>query len=78
MRLYTIGHCNRSLDRLLALLAAPGVRQLLADAALLRGAGVWHILGDRVIAHELTPFAETSGTRITYPFSLQAGAGEER
>ncbi len=46
-------------------------RSLLADALSVRGMEVRHIMGPGVWQpHSLTPFAEVSGTRITYPFAL--------
>lgn len=42
-------------------------RQLLADAFLVRGFAVRHILDDRCEAHRLPPFARPDGTRIVYP-----------
>lgn len=43
-------------------------RSLIADALVVRGAAVEHILGpDRRQPHGLTPFAQVHGTRITYP-----------
>ncbi len=47
-------------------------RSLIADALLVRGVSVVHIMGKTsVIAHALTRFARVDGTRVTYP------AGEE-
>ena len=43
-------------------------RSLLADALMVRGVRVEHILsGVRCRPHTLTPFARVEGTRITYP-----------
>jgi hypothetical protein len=43
-------------------------RTLIADALLVRGVGVEHILSPtRRQEHRLTPFARAEGTRITYP-----------
>jgi len=43
-------------------------RSLLADALIVRGAGVAHITGPgHASAHRLTPFAETAGHILTYP-----------
>jgi uncharacterized protein (DUF488 family) len=43
-------------------------RRLVADALVVRGHTVRHIMGaGRELAHELTPFAVVDGTRITYP-----------
>jgi len=47
-------------------------RQLISDAATVRGVEVRHIVGpgeSRV--HALTVFAEAVGTHLTYPFTLQ-------
>ncbi len=46
-------------------------RSLLADALIVRGMEVRHIMGPGAWqSHTLTPFAEVSGTRIIYPFAL--------
>jgi uncharacterized protein (DUF488 family) len=43
-------------------------RRLLADALLVRGWSVRHILGsERAPEHELTEFAQVDGERLTYP-----------
>jgi uncharacterized protein (DUF488 family) len=43
-------------------------RSLIADALLVRGARVEHIVGrGRASEHRLTPFAQVDGLRITYP-----------
>ncbi len=43
-------------------------RSLIADALLVRGVAVEHILGPGPTkAHALTPFAVVEGTRVTYP-----------
>lgn len=43
-------------------------RSLVADALVVRGARVRHIIsGNRTQPHALTPFARTEGKRITYP-----------
>jgi uncharacterized protein (DUF488 family) len=42
-------------------------RQLLADAFLVRGWSVLHILDDHCETHRLTPFARPSGTQLLYP-----------
>ena len=51
-------------------------RRLLADALLVRGHEVCHIMGpERATAHELTEFAHVDGGRLTYPprqLSLEA------
>jgi uncharacterized protein (DUF488 family) len=45
-------------------------RSIIADALLVRGISVQHILGsERLQAHSLTPFARVERTRITYPNS---------
>jgi uncharacterized protein (DUF488 family) len=46
-------------------------RQLLADAFLVRGWAVRHILDDDCEAHRLPPFAVPSGTRILYPAGVK-------
>lgn len=58
--------------RRVALMCAEAVpwrchRQLLADAFLVRGWGVRHILEDRCEAHRLPPFARVEGRRLLYP-----------
>ncbi len=48
-------------------------RSLIADALLVRGAQVAHIMGKGVPKpHELTRFARVSGTRVLYPAPEQA------
>jgi uncharacterized protein (DUF488 family) len=42
-------------------------RSLVADALLASGREVFDIIGDRVSAHRMTPFAHVNGTRVTYP-----------
>ncbi|HOI17868.1 MAG TPA: DUF488 domain-containing protein [Geobacteraceae bacterium] len=43
-------------------------RSLIADALLVRGARVIHIIGKgKLIVHELTPFARIDGVTVTYP-----------
>jgi uncharacterized protein (DUF488 family) len=42
-------------------------RSLVADALLACGAEVFDIIGERVSAHRMTPFARVNGTRVTYP-----------
>lgn len=62
-------------QRRLALMCAEGDwrrchRQLVADALLVRGAVVLHILPDgRLEEHRLSPLARVAGTRLTYPGS---------
>ena len=46
-------------------------RQLLADAFLIRGFSVRHIMGDGCHEHHLPPFAISKGTKIFYPASPQ-------
>jgi uncharacterized protein (DUF488 family) len=47
-------------------------RSLVADALLVRGVEVRHVLGPgRAQAHTLTPFAHVDAGRITYPASTQ-------
>jgi uncharacterized protein (DUF488 family) len=55
-------------------------RQLLADALLVRGWSVRHILDDRCEAHVLPPFAKPDGSRILYPADGEArrSAGSPR
>lgn len=46
-------------------------RSLIADALVVRGIKVRHIMGTgKWQAHRLTPFASAQGTRVTYPFML--------
>ena len=46
-------------------------RSLIADALLVRGLEVAHILGPtRLQPHSLTPWARVEGVRITYPTLL--------
>ena len=60
-------------DQQVALMCAEAVpwrchRSLIADALLVRGVSVQHILGSsRLHAHSLTPWAVVDGTRIRYP-----------
>jgi uncharacterized protein (DUF488 family) len=43
-------------------------RSLIADALLVRGVRVVHILGKaKLVIHELTPFARIDGVTVTYP-----------
>jgi uncharacterized protein (DUF488 family) len=42
-------------------------RSLVADALLASGQEVFDIIGGRVSAHRMTPFARVDGTRVTYP-----------
>ena len=46
-------------------------RQLLADAFLVRGWTVRHILDDGCHAHKLPPFAKVEGTSIFYPGAVE-------
>lgn len=49
-------------------------RSLVADALVVRGARVEHIIsGNRTQPHALTPFALTDGERITYPAAGPGG-----
>ncbi|AKU93241.1 DUF488 family protein [Vulgatibacter incomptus] len=51
-------------------------RSLVSDALVVRGARVFHIVGDeRVLPHELTSFARVDGDRITYPSEEDEDAG---
>jgi uncharacterized protein (DUF488 family) len=48
-------------------------RSLIADALSVRGVEVRHIMGPgKIQLHALTGFAHVEGTRITYPFALEA------
>jgi uncharacterized protein (DUF488 family) len=47
-------------------------RQLLADAFLVRGWSVRHILDDGCHEHKLPPFATRQGARIHYPGSTES------
>ena len=66
-----------SRDRNVAVMCAEAVpwrchRSLIADALLVRGAGVTHILGHgRTQPAALTPFARVEDGRITYPGPVQ-------
>jgi uncharacterized protein (DUF488 family) len=47
-------------------------RSLIGDALTVRGVEVRDIMGpDKTPLHQLTPFAEVHGSRITYPFTLE-------
>ncbi|MGH8403307.1 MAG: DUF488 family protein, partial [Gammaproteobacteria bacterium] len=47
-------------------------RSLIADALMVRGIEVRHIMGpDKWQVHKRTPFAEVKGMHITYPFALE-------
>jgi uncharacterized protein (DUF488 family) len=47
-------------------------RGLIADALLVRGIGVTHVIGPgRTQPHALTPFAHVEGDRVTYPGPVQ-------
>lgn len=53
-------------------------RSLIADALLVRGACVAHIMGkDALKIHELTPFARIAGTSLLYPALDQPGEGND-
>ena len=73
-RLLELGH-----DRAVAVMCAEAVpwrchRSLIADALLVRGSEVRHLLGPgRSQVHALTPFAVVEGDRITYPAPAQRG-----
>jgi uncharacterized protein (DUF488 family) len=60
-------------DRTLAIMCAEAVpwrchRSLVADALLVRGVEVRHIMSERAAKpHQLTRFARVEGLRITYP-----------
>jgi uncharacterized protein (DUF488 family) len=59
-------------SRRIALMCAEAVperchRRLLADAFTVRGWSVLHVLDGGCAAHQLTPFARPSGTRLLYP-----------
>ncbi|HXG52051.1 MAG TPA: DUF488 domain-containing protein [candidate division Zixibacteria bacterium] len=51
-------------------------RQLLADAFVVRGWRVRHILDDGCREHRLPPFARPEGTRIFYPAAAATPGGE--
>ena len=53
-------------------------RRLLADAFMVRGWSVRHVLDGGCAAHQLTPFACPSGTRILYLAARTGGAGGMR
>ncbi len=53
-------------------------RQLLADAFLVRGFSVRHILDDGCHEHHLPPFATPKGTKIFYPTSPQLELTKQR
>ena len=53
-------------------------RQLLADAFLVRGFSVRHIMDDGCHAHSLPPFAMPKGTKIFYPASPQLELTRQR
>jgi uncharacterized protein (DUF488 family) len=52
-------------------------RQLLADAFLVRGWSVRHILDDRCVAHRLPAFARPEGSRILYPKEPRSRGSEK-
>jgi uncharacterized protein (DUF488 family) len=52
-------------------------RQLLADAFLVRGWTVRHILDRGCEPHRLTPFAEVQGARVRYPASRASFPGPD-
>ncbi|MRR55150.1 MAG: DUF488 domain-containing protein [Deltaproteobacteria bacterium] len=52
-------------------------RSLIADALMVRGVSVAHIMGKaKLVAHELTSFARTHGTTIIYPAEEQREEGQ--
>lgn len=53
-------------------------RQLLADAFLVRGFSVRHIMDDGCHEHRLPPFAISKGTQIFYPASPQLELAQQR
>jgi uncharacterized protein (DUF488 family) len=53
-------------------------RQLLADAFLVRGFSVRHIMDDGCHPHSLPPFAMPKGTKIFYPASTQLELSRQR
>jgi uncharacterized protein (DUF488 family) len=53
-------------------------RQLLADAFLVRGFSVRHIMDDGCYEHRLPPFAIPKGTEIFYPASPQLDLTKQR
>jgi uncharacterized protein (DUF488 family) len=53
-------------------------RQLLADAFLVRGFSVRHIMDDGCHEHRLPPFAISKGTQIFYPASPQLELTQQR
>jgi uncharacterized protein (DUF488 family) len=66
----------RARERTVTLMCAEAVpwrchRQLLADAFLIRGFSVRHIMDDGCHEHHLPPFAVSKGTKIFYPASAQ-------
>lgn len=51
-------------------------RSLIADALLVRGVEVFHIMGrNSLVAHELTPFARVTGMTVTYPLETHDDRG---
>jgi hypothetical protein len=67
------------LPRPLAMMCAEAVpwrchRSLVADALLVRGIVVSHIIGvSRASPHQLTGFAKVDGDRLTYPAAKEPG-----
>jgi uncharacterized protein (DUF488 family) len=53
-------------------------RQLLADAFMVRGSSVQHIMDDGCHEHHLPPFAIPNGTQILYPASPQLELTKQR
>jgi uncharacterized protein (DUF488 family) len=70
------------LPRPLAMMCAEAVpwrchRSLVADALLVRGIVVSHIIGvSRASPHQLTSFAKVEGVRLTYPGATEPGPKE--
>ena len=79
--LYTVGHSTRALGELItmgrshrtAIMCAEAVpwrchRSLIADALVIRGVHVIHILDEHASrSHQMTPWAQVEGLEITYP-----------
>jgi hypothetical protein len=81
----TVGHSDRPLGDFLRLLRAHRVtaeavpwrchRSLIADALVVRGIPVMHILSaSRTRPHLLRPWAHVEGTRVTYPAPAEGRA----
>jgi uncharacterized protein (DUF488 family) len=51
-------------------------RSLIADALMVRGVSVAHIMGKaKLVVHELTSFARIKGTTLVYPGEEQSAEG---